>query len=110
VREAYGFLVATPGNLGDVESGSRTLRLTADELAHLADCVVETATEDERPHAERLLGQLATLRLISGGQPITFVPFPGTDALARRALDALRARDAREARRVQRTRRLRRAA
>jgi hypothetical protein len=81
------------------------LRLTPDELARLHDCVVEHAAEDERAQVERLLGQLATIRLIPSEELIEFVPVAGTEALARRALQALRASDARETRRLERTRR-----
>jgi hypothetical protein len=88
--------------------GRETLRLTADELAHSRQCIVEHAAEDESMQAERLLGQLATIRVIASDEPIEFVPLAGTEDLARRALAAMRASDAREARRLERTRRFRR--
>lgn len=96
------------GDLVDMRFGREALRLTPDELARLHDCVVEHAGADERVQAERLLGQLATMRLIPSEELIEFVPVAGTEALARRALQALRAGDARERRRLERTRRFRR--
>ena len=82
--------------------GRETPRLTADELARLRHCVVEHAAEYESTHAERLVGQLATIRVIASDEPIEFVPPAGPEDLARRAPAAMRASDAR---RLERTRR-----
>ncbi len=75
--------------------GTRTTyEVTVGEVEALRAYVAELAGPDEAEAAERLLGQLAALaqhRDGSGdGEQLAFTPVRAADALAARAMDALR--------------------
>lgn len=69
------------------------LSIAVRDLHKLRSCVVQHATAGEADLVERVLGQLATLESLHASRPdatIEWTPPAGTEALATRAVDALR--------------------
>jgi hypothetical protein len=82
-----------PGTNGLVGSEQVRLSIAVRDLHKLRRCVVQHTAPGEADVVERVLGQLATLESLHAGRPdatIEWTPPPGTEALATRAIDALR--------------------
>jgi hypothetical protein len=96
VLAAFGFRIAGSGGTRtlDVQGIRATYEITVGEVEALRAYVSEQAGPGEADGAERLLGQLAALaqhRDGSGrGELLRFTPVPAGQALAARAMEALR--------------------
>jgi hypothetical protein len=77
-----------------VQGTRATYEVTVGEVEALRAYVTEQAGPDEAEAAERLLGQLAALAQHQDGsgrgERLRFTPVPAGDALAARAMEALR--------------------
>ncbi len=77
-----------------IVQGTRAYEVTVGEVEALRAYVAEQAGPDEAEAAERLLGQLAALAHHQDGngaaETVAFTPVPAAQALAARAMDALR--------------------